>query len=287
VGKVRIVTDSNASISKEVLEQYPIEVIPHVIRIGRDRHEETADLSVDRLFQLLREKQQSTGHAAMPELEAPNINRILDCYQRVGRETDEIVSIHMSSHLSPMWMQSRRAAEMMMGRYRIRVIDSLSTSLGLGVLVELAARAAADGANIHEVARLINGAVPHLYVTFFAETLNYLERSAQLGAAQSVLGTMLGIKAMLTMEDGKLIPLEKVQSREEVVEKLYAFVTEFAHIEQVGIVQHRYEQTQELFTERLGETLPRITTRLLHYPPSLATHLGPSVMGVVVYEGII
>jgi DegV family protein with EDD domain len=286
VGKVCIVTDSNASLPREILEKYPIKVIPHTIRFGQDRIEETPDLTVDRLFQILREKQNG-GPLLLPELEAPNINKILDCYQQIAREADEIVSIHMSSHLSPMWAQSRKAAEMMMGRYRIRVIDSLSTSLGLGVLVELAGKAALEGANLHEIARIINGAVPHLYVTFFAETLNYLERSAHLGAAQSVLGTMLGIKAMLTMEDGRLIPLEKVQSREEVVDKLYDFVAEFAHIEQVGIVQHRYEQTQELFLERLKEGLPRLSTRLLHYPPSLAVHLGPSVMGVVVYEGII
>lgn len=286
MGKVCIVTDSNASIPQDILDKYPIEVIPHVIRMGRDRHEETPDMTVDHLFQLLREKQ-SSGQFVLPELEAPNINDILDCYQRVTRRSDEIVSIHMSSHLSPMWAQSRKAAEMMMGRYRLRVIDSLSTSLGLGVLVELAAKAADDGANLHEIARIINGAVPHLYVTFFAETLNYLERSAHLGAAQSVLGTMLGIKAMLTMEDGKLIPLEKVQSREEVVDKLYDFVAEFAFIEQVGIVQHRYEQTQEMFLDRLKESKPKISPRLLHYPPSLAVHLGPSVMGVVVYEGIV
>lgn len=282
--KVCIVTDSNASIPKEILENYRIEVIPHTIRLGRDRYEEQPDLTVERLFQLLREKQ-SSGQTIIPELEAPSLNRILDCYQRVAREADEIVAIHMSNHLSPMWAQSRRAAEMMMGRYRIRVIDSLSTSLGLGVLVEMAVKAAAEGANLHEIARQINSAVPHLYVTFFAETLNYLERSAHLGAAQSVLGTMLGIKAMLTMEDGKLIPLEKVQHREEVVNKLYDFVAEFTHIEQVGIVQHRYEQTQEQFLARLKDGLPRITSRLLHYPPSLAVHLGPSVMGVVVYEG--
>lgn len=286
MGKVCIVTDSNASIPQDTLDKYPIEVIPHVIRMGRDRHQETPDMTVDRLFQLLREKQ-SSGQPVLPELEAPSLNDLLDCYQRVTRRGDEIVSIHMSSHLSPMWRQSRKAAEMMMGRYRIRVIDSLSTSLGLGVLVELAAKAADDGANLHEIARIINGAVPHLYVTFFAETLNYLERSAHLGAAQSVLGTMLGIKAMLTMEDGKLIPLEKVQSREEVVDKLYDFVAEFAFIEQVGVVQHRYEQTQEMFLDRLKEGKPKITPRQLHYPPSLAVHLGPSVMGVVVYEGMI
>ena len=286
MGTVRIVTDSNASIPEDILNTYPIEVIPHTIKIGRDRYEETRDLSVDRLFQLLREKQ-SGGQTPLPELEAPNINRVLDCYQRAGRESEQIVAIHMSSHLSPMWAQSRKAAEMMMGRYRIRVIDSLSTSLGLGVLVELAARAASDGADLHEIARIINGAVPHLYVTFFAETLHFLERSAALGAAQSVLGSMLGIKAMLTMEDGKLIPLEKVQEREDVVDKLYEYVAEFAHIEQVGVVHHRYEQTLDLFMERMSESMPRLKVRQLCYPPSLAVHLGPSVMGVVVYEGLV
>ena len=70
--------------------------------------------------------------------------------------------------------------------------------------------------------------MPHLYVTLFTESLNYLETSANLGVSQSVLGTMLGIKAMLTVEEGDLIPLEKVQTREEVVDKLYEFVVEFA-----------------------------------------------------------
>lgn len=286
MGKVRIITDSNASLAPEVVEKYNIEVIPHVLRVGRDRHEESADFSVERFFQILRESQ-TAGRSVLPELEAPNINRVLDCYQKVGRQADQVVAIHMSSHLSPMWAQSRKAAEMMMGRYGIRVIDSLTTSMGLGVLVEMAARAAADGADLVEVARLINGAVPHLYVTFFSETLHYLERSAKLGSAQSVLGTMLGIKAMITMEDGKLIPLEKVQSREEVVEKLYNFTVEFSSLEEVGVVQHRYEQTQDDFVQRMKEGLPGVPVRILRYPPSLAVHLGPNVMGVIVYEGLV
>jgi len=286
VGKVRIITDSNASLAPEVLEKYNIEVIPHVLRVGRERYEESADFSVERFFQILRESQ-TAGRSLLPELEAPNINRVLDCYQKVGRQADQVVAIHMSSHLSPMWAQSRKAAEMMMGRYGIRVIDSLTTSMGLGVLVEMAAKAAADGADLVEVARLINGAVPHLYVTFFSETLHYLERSAKLGSAQSVLGTMLGIKAMITMEDGKLIPLEKVQSREEVVEKLYNFTVEFSSLEEVGVVQHRYEQTQDDFVQRMKEGLPGVPVRILRYPPSLAVHLGPNVMGVIVYEGLV
>ncbi len=286
MGKVRIITDSNAALSAKIVETYSIEVIPQVLRVGRERYEETDEFSVERFFQVLRESQVG-GRALLPEVEAPNINRVLDCYQKVGREADQVVAIHMSSELSPMWAQSRKAAEMMMGRYGIRVIDSMTTSMGLAVLVEMAAKAAHDGADLIEIARLINGAIPHMYVTFFSETLHYLERSAKLGSAQSVLGTMLGIKAMITMEDGKLIPLEKVQSREDVVEKLYNFTVEFSSLEEVGVVQHRYEQTQADFVERMKEGLPHVPVRILRYPPSLAAHLGPNVMGVVAYEGLV
>ncbi len=286
MGKVRIITDSNAALSAEVLETYSIEVIPHVLRVGRERYEEDGDFSVDRFFQALRENQVG-GRSPLPELEAPNINRILDCYQKVGKQADQVIAIHMSSQLSPMWFQSRKAAEMMMGRYGIRVIDSMTTSMGLSILVEMAAKAAFDGADLVEISRLINGTIPHLYVTFFSETLHYLERSAKLGSAQSVLGTMLGIKAMITMEDGKLIPLEKVQNREEVVEKLYNFTAEFSSLEEVGVIQHRYEQAQDDFVQRMREGLTNVPMRVLRYTPSLAVHLGPNVMGVIVYEGLV
>ena len=284
MSKVRIVTDSDAGIPPHILEKYSIEVIPQVLRVGRERYEDADDFSADRLFQLIRENE-SGGRRSLPRVEAPDLNSIMDVYQRLGQDAEEIVAIHMSSTLSPMWSQSRKAADMIMGRYRIRVMDSQTTAMGLGMLAELAAEAAEQGADLYEVARVVNGAIPHIYVTFFAETLYYLERSARLGAAQSVLGTMLGIKAMVTMEEGQLIPLEKVQTREDVAEKLYDYTAEFAQNERIGLVQHRYEQTQDLLLGRLGEGLPDIPANVWRYPPSLAAHLGPNVMGVIVYEG--
>lgn len=284
MGKVRIVTDSNAFLTPEVIAKHRIDVIPHRIKIGASLFEETSDFTADTLFAKLQEAQAS-GVNRLPEVQAADVNTILDYYQRLGRESEQIVAIHMSSGLSPMWQQARRAAEMLKGRYSIRVIDSLSASYGLGLLVEQAAVAADRGASINEIARIANGAVPHLYIAIFAESLNYLERSARLGPSQSVLGTMLGIKAMLMMEEGKLVPLEKVQTRDEVVEKLFEFVIEFANVEKVGIIQHAYEHSQTVLAERLEEALPHVKVQRLTYPPSLAAYVGPNMIGVVVYEG--
>lgn len=284
MSKVRIVTDSNAYLPPALLENYPIDVIPHRIKIGASLYEEDEHFSAEELFAKLQEAQ-SVGMMKLPEVQAADLNDILDCYQRLGREAEQIVSIHMSSELSPMWAQARKAAEMLKGRYTIRVIDSLSTSYGLGLLVEQAAKAAADGASVHDIARVINGAIPHLYFAAFAESLHYLERSARLGPSQSLLGSMLGIKAMLMMEDGHLAPLEKVQTREEVVEKLFEFVIEFANVERVGILQHDYGSTSEQLVERLSEASPHMQIEQISYPPSLAAYIGPDTIGVMIYEG--
>jgi len=221
----------------------------------------------------------------LPEVLPADINTILDTYQTTDKEAEQIVSIHMSSQLSPTWQQARRAAELLKGRYSIRVIDSMSSSFGLGLLVEKAVLAADQGAPLGDIARIVNGAVPHLYVAMFSESLNYLERSAHLGPSQSLLGTMLGIKAMLMVEEGKLMSLEKVQTREEVVEKLYEFVAEFAHVERVGVLHHAYEEPHMNLMARLKEAMPHAKVQAVNYPPSLAVHLGPNMIGVVVYEG--
>jgi DegV family protein with EDD domain len=282
--KVRIVTDSNAFLPPAVANRHPIRVIPHRIKADGEAVEEKSDYSVDQLFHRLPQTH-VLKREQLPDVLAADVNKIMDCYQQVSREAEQILSIHMSSQLSPMWNQARRAAEMLKGRYTIRVVDSMSTSYGLGLLVQMAAEAAAAGANLHEIARIVNGAVPHLYVSVFSESLNYLERSAHLSGSQSILGTMLGIKAMLMMEEGKLHPLEKVQTREEVVDKLFEFVAEFAHVERVGVMHHSYEEPSIALIERLRGLLPNAQIHLVSYPPSLAVHLGPNILGVVVYEG--
>ena len=284
MSNVRIVTDSSASLSPEFIAEHRIEVVPHRIKIGGAIYEEDETFPVAEMLEKHRSLE-SNEIAKLPAVQAADINTILDIYQEVGRETEEIVSIHMSNELSPMWGQARRAAEMMRGRYTIRVIDSLSAAYGQGLLVRLAAEAAANGASVHEIARIINGAVPHLYASIFSESLNYLERGTQISPSQSVLGTMLGIKAMLMMEEGHLIPLEKVQTRDEVVEKLQEFVVEFATVEGIGLLHHNYEDAADDLIARLAEIQPDLTVERVAYPPSLAAHIGGNVLGVMVYEG--
>jgi DegV family protein with EDD domain len=120
--------------------------------------------------------------------------------------------------------------------------------------------------------------------------LDYLEKGGRIGQAQALLGTMLRIKPLLIVEDGNIVPLEKVRTRSQVIDKLVDFVAEFARVERVailcsGLATGMDELTDEL-RQRLGEVLPGSKFPLVRYDPVLACHVGPEALGVIVYEGI-
>ena len=150
---------------------------------------------------------------------------------------------------------------------------------------EATTTSAAAGTRLYEVVRLVRGMVPHLYGAFFVETLDYLERSRRISKAQALLGTMLGIKPMLTVEEGEILPAEKVHTRERAAEKLDEFIGEFSQIRKMAVLQHDFDHETETLLTHLHDQLPNREIPVYTYSPSLACHLGPSAIGVIVYEG--
>jgi DegV family protein with EDD domain len=132
--------------------------------------------------------------------------------------------------------------------------------------------------------------LPHIYLVFLVERLDYLERGGRMGSAQALLGTMLRIKPLLLVEDGEIMPLEKVRTRELAIEKVADFVAEFARIQQVVIlrspVENRINELISELREHLSAALPRQEFEIIDYDPVLACHLGPEALGVIVYEGL-
>jgi DegV family protein with EDD domain len=180
---------------------------------------------------------------------------------------------------------AREATGSFLGRQRIVVLDTATTSVGLGLIVQAAAEAAAQGAPQAEVVRIVRGMIPHMYALFFSDSLDYLEAWGRLGAAQTLLGTMLDLKPLATMEDGDLLPIEKVRNYGRAVDKLFDFIVEFSHVEQMYILEHGFEAEAAQLKERLDVAFPHRTFPVIGYPPSLAVHIGPKAMGVIVYEG--
>jgi DegV family protein with EDD domain len=280
VSQVKIVTDSNAYFpNPELVTQLGIEVIPLTVRVGQRSYGERFNVTDE---DFLRRLAQDSKNVSMDAL---SLRQMRSLFDRLSQVTDKIVCIHVSSSLNDVAEVAREAAKSFVGRQRIIVIDTATTSVGLGLIVEAAAQVASEGAPVTEVMRIVRGMIPHMYALLFSDSLEYLEAWGRLGPAQTLLGTMLGLKPLSTMEDGDLLPIEKVRHYPRAVDKLYDFIIEFSRIEQMYLLQHEFETEAAQLLERLELAFPGREFPVIGYMPSLADHIGPKAFGVIVYEG--
>jgi DegV family protein with EDD domain len=279
MAKVRVVTDSAAELAPEVAESLGVTVVPMNVRFGDEELRDGADLALSDFYRRLERSR------VMPVTTPPSFRAFQDVYARLGQSTDQIISIHVSSRLSRSYHVATAAAEAFLGRCQVAVMDSESISVGQGTLVRAAAEAANRGMPLDTIVRLIRGMIPHVYLVFFVEALEYLEREGRIGKAQALLGSMLNIKPILIVEEGDIIPLEKVRTRPRAIDKLFEFVAEFAQIQEVAILQVGSDQEAAELVERLKLVFPDREFPVLSYGPVLASHIGPGTMGVIVYEG--
>ena len=283
MANARIVTDVTADLEPELIDRLKIEVLPVEIQLGGQKYRLNRGDSWEPLFRRMTDAPARGAQATVPGSE------FQQTFTRLNRETEEILVLVSSGKLSDAHHQARAAARAFLGRCRIVVLDSLSASWGLSLMVKAAAEAAAQGRSLDEIVRLVRGLLPHVYLVFFVERLDYLEHGGRIGPAQALLGTMLQIKPLLLIEDGEIVSMEKVRTRLQAVEKLVDFVAEFARVQQVVILRSPIDnEINELVAElrsQLGVALPGKTFEEIEYDPVLACHLGPEALGVIVYEG--
>lgn len=280
--QVAIVTDSTAYFEPGEAESLGIHVVPLNIKLGNSTFQEGVDIDTESLFH-----RQNFG-GGYPVSCPPHAAMFEQLYARLHQTTDQILSIHISAHLSKTISHATQGAESLLGRCSIAVVDSMTTSMGLSILAKAAAKAAQEGADLDEIVRIVRGMIPHIYMIFFVETMEYLERGGRIGRAQAILGSMLNIKPILFIEDGDIIPLEKVRTTDKAIDKLFEFVSEFDNLEQTAIIQRGQTPGKETraLQERLEQSFPNLQFPIVQYGPDLATRVGPNALGIVVYEGL-
>lgn len=279
--KVHIVTDSATTIGPAEAERLGVTVVPLTVRIGKQDYQDGSELDHEELLlRMARER-------IRPQIVGPTADQFREVYARLTRQTNQIISLHSSAGLSLVWREAHTASREFLGRCDIAVMDSETLSLGLDILVREAAHLANESVPLAEIQRQIRGLIRRIYIVLITDTLDYLEHGGFISPAQAILGTMLGIKPFLAIEEGKIIPIEKVRSRERAIDKLAEFANEFSEIEQMAILQSTPYPTEEtkMLVERLEVVAPGKEHPIMLYGPLLASHIGSDGMGLVVYEG--
>jgi DegV family protein with EDD domain len=279
--RTQIVTDSTARFpTRGFLDRFSISIAPLRIHRGSNYVVETMKMNSEEVEPLFR------GHDTLPVADPPSVDTFVQTYSTLRGQTDQILSIHTSAQINPIITNAYAASQQFLGRSDIQIIDSQSISVGLGLLVQAAAEAAAQGEDFETIIRIVRGMIPRLYLIFAVDDLAYLEHNGLISRSQAILGNMLGVIALLTIEEGKITPMEKVRTRARSIEKMVEFTSEFAAVEHIAILQNSLRTADECRTlkDRLRALYRGVPITISEYGPSVATYVGPRSIGVVVLE---
>jgi DegV family protein with EDD domain len=276
---LQIVTDSCAHFANGTIPSN-VTIVPNVLTINGKDYREGVDLSNDEAFRLIAQGTQA------PSITPPSAADFTAVYERLVHDCDGIISIHASREMFDSWQNAQIASQPFNGHCRVAVVDSQTLSSAQAMLVHLAAREAAHYDNIDDIVRILRGAVEQLYTVFFVESVDSLMHHRILPPSQSILGAMLNIKPILSIEDGQLIAIEKVRTRVQAVERLVEFVIEFTDIADAMIMQYRPNMTEQtrMLQERLQTEFPNVSFPHTMYGASLAALIGLDATGLAVLE---
>jgi DegV family protein with EDD domain len=274
VGNVRIVTDSASDLPPELVERHGITVVPLTVRFGSDEYKEGVELSTEEFWRKLR------SSAEAPSTAAPSAGDFQAAYQKLVDEgADGIVSIHLSASLSATHQAATVAAKEC--AVAVEVVDSLAVTGATGLQTLRAVEAAQRGASPAEIAKDIESVRERTHLYGVIDTLEYLRRGGRIGGAQALLGTMLKVKPVISLQHGVVEPVGRVRTRGKALEHLVGLVrTHQSAIERIKVI-HGEAPDLDQFLSMLDKVIDVSNEDVWTLGPVVGTHAGPGVVGVV------
>ena len=283
MSKVAVVTDSTAYLSKELVTAYGITVVPLVVIWGDEELLDNVDIGPEEFYERL-----STAQV-MPSTSQVTIQTFADTFKKLHAEGYDILTVVISSALSGT-MDSAIQAKKLVPDANIALVDSQSTSLPLAFMALAAARAAKRGASLQECVQVVEAVRAHTQVFFAVETLEFLHRGGRIGGASRFLGTALGLKPILYLEDGKVEALEKVRTTKRAHGRLVELINEGVNgkspINFVGVVHAASEETATQLMNDVEEKFNPHELMLASISPVIGTHTGPGTLGIAYVAGV-
>jgi DegV family protein with EDD domain len=273
---VKIVTDSTGDISPEIVKELGITVVPEYVLFGDKTYRDGIDISYDKLYEKL------INNPKLPSTSQPTPADFTRVYQEVAKETDEIISIHLSGKLSGTSSSALQGKKPVDTKCNITVIDSKSVTMGLGMLVMSAARLALRNEKpeiiVDEITKEMNNI--HLFATF--DTLKYLALGGRIGKARALFGSILNVKPIITLRDGVFAPVGNFRTRTKAIDKLYELAKNYLNIQEIAVIYSTTPDDANYLIDRLSSLVDNKCLHLARLGPALGVHGGPGTLAVVI-----
>lgn len=277
---VCILTDSTAHFTTSTFPgQELVRIIPFHVEFERHLYPHGQGLDIDNLPESVRD-------GRYPILHPPTIKAFRNSYITLNKKYQETITILVSSRLSPTYEHAHLASVALMAQDSHPIIDSQTTGVALGWLVQAAAEAAYNGASITSIKRHIHDLSTKIYSIFCIRSLTYLNKAGYLDSAQANVGEMLDMLPLFTIEQGRLTPVQKARNMRHLADLLEEFISEFSRLKHITLLKGilPFDQESRLLRERITNKFPDTvySEHILGTP--LATLLGPRSLSVVVME---
>lgn len=279
LSEIAIVTDSTCYIPKEIQEELQITVVPLQVVYGNVAYREEVELTEADFYAKLKTSDQ------LPTTSQPPIGEFLETYINLSKTHKRVIAIHMSSGISGTY-QGSVTATTMVDDFPIDVIDSEITTYAMGAVVVEAARMAQAGNSREEILERIEYIRAQMKTYFLVEDLDFLYRGGRLSTAQLMLGNMLKIKPILTFENKKIVPYQKVRTRVKAkagIMELFEADAKVGKPMQLSIIQAQVQGEAEEWRTYIESTYPHVSVTISHFGPVIATHVGPGAIGLTWY----
>ncbi len=270
---IAVVTDSSCDLPLDVARHFVIEVVPLTVRLGDRSLLDGRDLSPDVFW---RELQASN---VLPETAAPSAGQFQEAFWSLQRGgADGIVAVCISSRLSATYQAAMIAADRV--DIPVQVVDSEAVSMALGFQVLEAARAARQGDSLDAVVAAAKASTFKVGMLATLDTLEFLRRGGRIGKAQAVVGGLLDIRPILSLENGVIASAGRSRTRrgalEEIADRVVRLLPDLAEI----AVLHGAADDLESLLILFSEHIPRDDLMVANIGPVVGTHTGPGAIGV-------
>ena len=270
-----IVLDSTADFPDARDRHGNMRVVPLYVRFGEESFRDYVELDPHEFYERLKAADQ------LPTTSQPTPQDFLEVYEELAGY-ERIYSVHISSRLSGTH-QSASLAAGEIGGDKVRIVDSRTASVGIGMLALGIQDLLEAGTTDEEIEALVRSYVADAGLLFTVDTLEFLAKGGRIGRAQALAGSLLNVKPILTIDDGEVVPLTRVRGRQKALDefrkRFEAATTDgpglrigFAHAEAAETVA----QLQEVMLAARPQADVRIVTSL---GAVVGTHAGPGTVG--------
>lgn len=277
---VALVTDSTADVPRETRERLGIAMVPLKVNFGSDSYLDNIDLEPADFYRKL------TQAPVLPTTSQPSPADFFDVFKRLSGEGRPIISVHLSSALSGTYQSALIAKSMLEDEGDVTVIDSRSASYGYGMIVAAAAEMAARGEPADAIVAEVRRMRRELRLYFVVDTLEYLQKGGRIGKAAAVVGSLLNIKPILTIDDeGGILPVDKVRGQKRALARIAELLEQDVGGQPVHLgiaLTPGFDAQAKEMSALLRGRLNAVSYTESEIGPVIGSHAGPGTVGVFV-----